>query len=542
MQNTSSLPDLPALKTVHVVGPKPHVSRALFKHATTLVLGVALGFPLAYAKHYIKTTFFDDPTPSLAAPRSMQPSLVLPTDNTWLQAMAGRSNQELGFDVGGQRHVVNTVSYEDAAVLFDEMKLNADQRLDVFLHMKAAYSALVFGADQPELKKQFTQLQASSQRWLDSAWEIDPAQWDQQLGTTQERRQSVLLLAPSKVRDGSWETLSENEKLADVKEFWTALSFSFLRNPDSGLPIAGTGDLDQSYQHLQQAVSQAGLAALIVPFAYKEDPYLIEALAQEVNEVSDELSHQVGWSNKAMGLNYRMVLDHSALDRSAFAQQNQSLGWIMVQSHWDTFSHEWFHALQKSLASDEVNQQEKHMEDVLSHIKDPALTEKQRLQIQEYASHVMKVRSDETSPMFQALQNVDLAVSKSGVAPQSSWVVWRQQAANQLEKTNPSASVYLMSEHEILATSFASFVALDSFQSSQPSLLRDRKLWAGSSISYNPTYPETQSITPSWKMFFDQLDPWWVHDSNKRLPPSLKDKAVARRASSEHQANASPSL
>lgn len=116
--------------------------------------------------------------------------------------------------------------------------------------------------------------------------------------------------------------------------------------------------IEQAHQALEQAVKEAGLAGMSWPLAQEHTPDSLWGLAQMVRQSMKEISSNTGMDRSMAGLNGRIFLQ---LGRAATGDSGYCIdvfGDLQVihtsaSDAWGAFSHEWAHALENVLYTEE---------------------------------------------------------------------------------------------------------------------------------------------------------------------------------------------
>lgn len=120
--------------------------------------------------------------------------------------------------------------------------------------------------------------------------------------------------------------------------------------------------LAKAYRVLEEVVSETGLSSVKVPLPMSNQPVLVAQLAQDLRQANRDLQHITGWSGSVLGLNGRVDLVPMRPDDMASTSMSLLGGSIVVRSDWETFAHEWFHALDVALMLDHVGMDRSRLE------------------------------------------------------------------------------------------------------------------------------------------------------------------------------------
>jgi hypothetical protein len=200
--------------------------------------------------------------------------------------------------------------------------------LDIVSRLRV-FSPLVMGVQDPAFEKQAMQSAQEQAHRLSQDYPF----------AAQELSRVKSGTSSSSVQDPAWHPVYE-----------AALKMVQAPSPPTALaPAPDNLSLAQSRQAIEEAVATAGLHSFRMPLGHVGTPEQGWRLAQSVKLANHELAVATQWTGQVLGLGGRVALDLGYPDQlpgsSGVQWRDAKLGVVHVQAHWQTLSHEWFHAL-----------------------------------------------------------------------------------------------------------------------------------------------------------------------------------------------------
>ena len=413
-----------------------------------------------------------------------------------------------------------SISFEAAKNLFEQLDLSPEQALEVYLNLGYATDAYVISGAIANPQDVVLSQQKKSMDWLNQVWEKGDNDWS----TIPSPQLSADIISANP----QWETSSDDDKWSIIQTLWNRRTTSTLFKVEH----TATTDLtaQEARQYLQQTVDEVGLAAVVVPFMLKEDPRALISLAHQLQKANQEVERTTGLKGKVLGINHRVILDNSNMDQTAYVKNNDA-GYILMMSGWDSFAHEWYHSFDLSVRQSYIRTKSPQaldalhaIDDAWSEIENPSITPEQRRAIGAQISsfRILNVASN-IPPEQKALFWADNSAVENGVPSKGSpWVQWRHDAVRQIKWhdykawfTQTHREKYLSSRYELMAFAF------EGHHQSQHQTDKNGVSFSAEyfySPSYQPTPIESAAQKPTWDKVFLVAQRWWAQDQLERDP------------------------
>ena len=539
---------LSAPTQVHSVGPRP----ASVRKIVNFLLFTSFWTGLGLAGSHLAQNAFSIPRSSLYAPISavdLAPVNLSGTPHTishespWLSAMYTGASTKISvpsvssFDHFQDVSLDESISFDAAKNLFEQLNLSPDQALEVYLNLQHATDAYVVSGAISNPQDVLPNQQQKSLDWLNEVWDKGDNDWSD--------ISSPQLSAGFISTNAQWSNASDDEKWIMIQTLWNRRMVSSLFKVEN--MVTTDLDVEGAQQYLQQTVDEVGLAGLVVPFMIKDDPSMLISLAQQLQQANQEMQRTTGLKGKVLGLNHRVILDNSNMDETAYVNNNDH-GYIRMFSAWDSFSHEWYHSFDLSVRQAYIRTKSDHAWNVLKAIEhawggieNPSLSSEDRHAIEEEVSSVPKLRiPSNLEPHQKALIVSDNNVIDGGVPDTGSpWLHWRHNAVREIKWhdhkawfTQTPREIYFSSRYELMAFAFEGYHHLHQQKGKNNVSFAAHFYY---SPSYQPTPIESAAQKNTWVELFSASQQWWQEDQLERAPehPSLlsgdliKNKRVA---------------